>query len=71
MQQRMDASSTGLNEILDEVRAQSQAIFVLIDRCHRREICQRKFLSVLFGLETRRCATAKKPSIAIPRPLNG
>ena len=29
---RMDASSTILREILEEIRAQSQAIFILIDR---------------------------------------
>lgn len=32
MEERLEASSTRLNEILDEVRAQSQAIFILIDR---------------------------------------
>lgn len=31
MEERLKASSTRLNEILDEVRAQSQAIFILID----------------------------------------
>jgi hypothetical protein len=32
IEKQMDASSTRLNEIFDEVRAQSQAIFILIDR---------------------------------------
>jgi hypothetical protein len=29
---RMDAGFSGLDELLDELRAQSQAIFILIDR---------------------------------------
>lgn len=32
IEKQMDALSTRLNEILDEVRAQSQAMFILIDR---------------------------------------
>jgi hypothetical protein len=32
MEERLKASSMRMNEILDEVRAQSQAIFILIDR---------------------------------------
>ena len=32
IEKRLDATSTRLNEILEEVRAQSQAIFILIDR---------------------------------------
>lgn len=40
IEKQLDDSSTRLDEVLEEVRAQSQAIFILIIGYHRHEICQ-------------------------------
>ena len=41
MEERLKASSTRLNEILDEVRAETTSHFSSSSTgCHRREICQ-------------------------------